>query len=101
MTSPMQYPLCVTAYHVTCGFQQGLDMKTRLDMATNAVIHEVCTFVLESYWHRHLKGVRLRGVLSVYICKPCALVEVGLVYFASCFGWLMSYASSSDCLTDC
>ena len=36
-----QHPLCVTAYHVTCGFQQGLDMKTRLDMATNTVIHEV------------------------------------------------------------
>ncbi len=36
-----QHPLCVVAYHVTCGFQQGLDMKSKLDMVTNAVIHEV------------------------------------------------------------
>lgn len=33
-------PLCVIAYHVTCGFQQGLDMKSKLDMATNTVIHQ-------------------------------------------------------------
>jgi len=33
--------VCVTAYHVTCGFQHGLEMKSRLDLVSNAVIHEV------------------------------------------------------------
>ena len=38
----MQHVSCHIAYHVTCGFQHNLLMRTKLDVAnTGSVIHEV------------------------------------------------------------
>ena len=66
----LQVKSCVTAFHVTCGFKHGLEMRTVLDdNATDGVRHIVSTL--------SFNALSLAGLFIHLTCLLRALLRIG------------------------